>query len=169
MPFQFQNPGVLADETLQLHLFLTETLDDAFWTTPIPIYRFEIQDRSSGARVGHINLRIGDVKLLTHFTGNIGYSVDEPHRGHHHAERACRLLLPFAAANGLRPIWITCGPDNLASRRTLERLGAELVEIVDVPADYPLPDGAVRQKCRYRIEGNPNDQGSKSQSNPKPQ
>ena len=77
--------------------------------------------------------------------------MDEPHRGHHVAERACRLVLPFATACGLSPVWITCGPDNPASARTLQRLGAELVEIVDVPADYPLPPGADRRKCRFRL------------------
>jgi predicted acetyltransferase len=152
MPFEFLNPGLLADDRLRLQLLMTETTHDHFWTTPTPTYRFEIQCVNSTERVGHINLRIGDAKLLTHFTGNIGYGIDEPHRGHHFAERACRLLLPFAAMNGLSPVWITCGPDNLASRRTLQRLEAEYVDTVDVPADYPLPDGVLRQKHRYRIQ-----------------
>jgi tagatose 1,6-diphosphate aldolase len=49
-------------------------------------------------------------------------------------------------------LWITCNPDNTASRRTLDRLGAEFVEIVSVPDDYPLIAGTLRQKCRYRLE-----------------
>jgi len=151
MPFEFLNPGSLADEQLQLHLLMTETLSDLFWTTPTPTYRLEIQKLGSSQRVGHINLRIGDAKLLTHYTGNIGYGIDAPHRGHHFAERACRILLPFARMNGLSPIWITCTPDNLASRRTIEKLGAEYIETIEVPVDYPLPEGMLRQKCRYRI------------------
>jgi tagatose 1,6-diphosphate aldolase len=147
--FQFRNPGLLADERLKLVLLKTESAEVSPWSSPA--YRFEIQTREAGVRVGTINLRVGESKLLTHYAGQIGFAIDEPHRGHHYAERACRLLLPFAGMNGLSPVWITCSPDNHASRRTIERLGAEYVETVEVPADYPLPDGALRQKRRYRI------------------
>jgi tagatose 1,6-diphosphate aldolase len=151
MRFDFLTPGTLTDGQLQLHLLTTESADVSIWHAPT--YRFEIQLAGSAEPIGRINLRIGVSDLLTRYVGHIGYSIDEPHRGHHYAERACRLLLPFAARHGMGTIWITCGPDNPASRRTLERLGAEFVEIVGVPDDYPLPEGAVRQKCRYRIEG----------------
>jgi tagatose 1,6-diphosphate aldolase len=73
-------------------------------------------------------------------------------RGHHYAERATRLLLPLARAHGMSELWITCSPNNPASRRTIERLGAGYVETVDVPTTYPLPDGEIRQKRRYRLE-----------------
>lgn len=149
VPYEFLQPGRLADDQLQLHLLLTESPEDSIWHAPT--YRFEIQRVGSTERVGRINLRIGDSKLLTHYTGHIGYTIDEPHRGHHYAEHACRVLLTFAKRHGLQTVWITCAPDNLASRRTLERLGAELIEIVDVPADYPMAEGVVRKKCRYRI------------------
>jgi tagatose 1,6-diphosphate aldolase len=150
--FVFLHPGNLTDGCLRLILLMTEITHDAFWTTPTPTYRFEIQKAESGERVGRINLRVGDWHVLTQYTGNIGYAIDEPHRGHHYAECACRLLLPFAALNKMPIVWITCAPDNLASRRTLERLGCELVETIDLPADYPLPEGTIRQKCRFRID-----------------
>jgi tagatose 1,6-diphosphate aldolase len=105
----------------------------------------------SNQKVGRITFRIGDTYRVTHLAGNVGYVVDEPHRGHRYAERSCRVLIPFARQHGLAELWITCGPDNPASRKTLERLGAEFVEIVDVPDDYPTPEGAIRRKCRYRL------------------
>ena len=37
-----------------------------------------------------------------------------------------RLLLPLARRHGLQTVWITCNPDNWASRRTCELAGAEL-------------------------------------------
>jgi tagatose 1,6-diphosphate aldolase len=150
MPFDFLTPGTLTDGELQLQLLTTESADVSIWHAHT--YRFEIQLAGNAEPVGRINLRIGDSEVLTRYAGHIGYSIDEPHRGHHYAERACRLLLSFAARHHMRTIWITCAPDNPASRRTLQRLGAEFVEIVDVPDDYPLPEGAVRQKCRYRID-----------------
>jgi len=150
MAFEFLQPGVLADEHLQLRLLATEPAEQSLWKAPT--YRFEIQRVGTNERVGRINLRIGESTLLTHYTGHIGYGIDESHRGHHFAERACRILLSFAARHGMKTIYITCSPDNIASRRTLERLGAEFEETVPVPDDYPLPEGAIRQKCRYRVE-----------------
>jgi tagatose 1,6-diphosphate aldolase len=45
----------------------------------------------------------------------------------------CGLLLPLAARYGLTELWITCNPDNFASRRTYGVAGVEFVEIVDLP------------------------------------
>ena len=42
---------------------------------------------------------------------------------------------------------ITCNPDNLPSRRTLERLGGDLLEIVDLPPDNDMYQRGERQKC----------------------
>lgn len=100
---------------------------------------------------GTLSLRIGqDADLITYW-GHIGYGVFPPARGHHYAARACRLVLPLARKHGLKELWITCNPDNLASRRSCEYAGAELVEVVDVPPSHPLFAKGERQKCRYRI------------------
>ncbi len=141
-------PGPITDGRLSLSLAAFEPVAASAWHAPT--YRFDVRRADDNIRLGHLTLRVGSAELLR-YVGHIGYGVDEPHRGHHVAERACRLVLPWAAACGIDPVWITCGPDNPASRRTLERLGAEWVETVAVPADYPLPAGAVRQKCRFRI------------------
>ncbi|MEZ4670788.1 MAG: hypothetical protein R3E39_23025 [Anaerolineae bacterium] len=63
----------------------------------------------------------------------------------------CRLLLPLALQHGLETLWITCNPDNLASRKTCDLIGAELVEIVDLPPDTDMYREGARQKCRYRL------------------
>jgi hypothetical protein len=44
------------------------------------------------------------------FSGNIGYHVYPPARGHHFAERACRCCLPLARRHGMERLWITCNP-----------------------------------------------------------
>jgi tagatose 1,6-diphosphate aldolase len=62
------------------------------------------------------------------------------------------MIIPVARRHGMQHLWITCQPDNLASCRTLERLGAECVGVVEVPADYPLDAGAVRQKMCFRLQ-----------------
>ena len=101
---------------------------------------------------GHLSLRIGDMPDLKLYYGHIGYTVYGPARGQHYAERACRLVLPLARAHGISPLWITTDPDNAPSRRTCQRLGARLVETLDVPPDHPLHLRGQRQKCRYRLD-----------------
>ena len=101
--------------------------------------------------LGNIRLSVGSTPHLERYAGHIGYGVLPEHRGHHYAARAVRLLLPLAYKTGLDPLWITCDPENLASRKTLELAGAELVEIVDVPPDCIIYRKGHPQKCRYRI------------------
>jgi tagatose 1,6-diphosphate aldolase len=60
--------------------------------------------------------------------------------------------MPLARRHGINPLWITCNPDNHASRRTCERLGATLVEIVPVPVGHTLYQRGEREKCRYRVD-----------------
>lgn len=100
---------------------------------------------------GSISLRIGDDENLRCYLGHIGYGVFPPMRGQRIAERATRLLLPLAAAHGLNELWITANPENLASRKTCERLGADLIDIVNLPNTHPLYIRGERRKCRYRI------------------
>ena len=100
---------------------------------------------------GGVSLRIGTSDPVEMYYGHIGYHVYPPARGRHYAERSCRLLLPLCRRHGLREIWITCNPDNFASRRTCERLGMQLVDVVPVPEDNPLYARGDREKCRYRM------------------
>ena len=100
---------------------------------------------------GGIGLRIGTNDEIRKYAGHVGYHVYPPARGHHYAERACRLLLPLARAHGIRELWITVNPDNVASRRTCERLGASLVDTILIPTDHPFFARGERAKCRYLL------------------
>ena len=84
--------------------------------------------------------------------GQIGYEVDEPHRGHRYAARSCRLLLPFAAAHGLAAVWLTVDPANFASRRTCEIIGARYIETIRIPKDHEMYRRGARYRRRYRLE-----------------
>ena len=122
----------------------------------VPAYHFWMRLRPEFAApltiAGGLGLRIGNTADLEMHLGHIGYNVYPPARGHHYAERSCRLLFPLARAYGMSTLWITCNPDNIASRRTCERLGGELIDIVDLPASHILYQRGERQKCRYRID-----------------
>lgn len=120
----------------------------------VPAYHFWMEVESSGlvGVAGAVALRIGSSKDLRMYYGHVGYHVYPPFRGRHYAERAVRLLLPLARSHGIDPLWITTNPENQASRRTCERLGAELAEIVPVPRRHPLYLRGDHAKCRYRLD-----------------
>jgi predicted acetyltransferase len=148
--FEFLDPGELVDADLEL--ILTEKYPGEPAKGWVPAYKFVMTLRGHAGEIGRIDLRIGDTTRLVRYGGHIGYSVRPEHRGHHYAARACRLLLPLARNHGLKALWITCNPENHASRRTCELLGAELVEIVDLPKDTDMYQRGERRKCRYRLE-----------------
>jgi tagatose 1,6-diphosphate aldolase len=147
--FVFQDPPELQEGDLSLRLIARQPAAESLWQVPAYIFRMRLAPNE--IPVGRISFRAEDSEWVVRYAGHIGYSVEEPYRGRRYAERSCRLLLPFVRLHR-RQIWITCGPDNLASRRTIERLGAEFVETVDVPPEYPMPEDAIRQKCRYLLK-----------------
>jgi tagatose 1,6-diphosphate aldolase len=101
--------------------------------------------------VGRLSLRIGSSRTIEMYAGHLGYEVVPAFRGHRLAERSVRLILPLARRHEFTELWITCNPDNWPSRRTCERLGAELVEIVDVPRASEVFQPGSERKCRYRL------------------
>ncbi|MHB9025266.1 MAG: GNAT family N-acetyltransferase [Armatimonadota bacterium] len=146
--FTFRNVPPLRDGELELRLMDRRPGNAARGTAPS--YFFEM--RVGEVFAGRIDLRVGETEALVMYGGHIGYFVTPEFRGHHFAERAARLLLPLAKSHGLTTLWITCNPDNIPSRRTCERLGATLVEIVRVPKDSDLYLQGERAKCRYRLQ-----------------
>lgn len=135
----------LADNELELALV------DRTFALPgrIPMYRFEM--RVDGVRVGTATLRAGTNDYFERYAGQIGYGVDYEHRGKRYAARTCQLLFHLARCHGMTQLWITCNPENVASRRTIERVGGQFVDIVDVPPELDLYREGDRQKCRYRV------------------
>lgn len=114
----------------------------------LPFYYYDIL--VGGQPVGKISLRIG-ANFHTYYNGNIGYEVDEPFRGRSYARMACRMLLPLARYHGMTSLYLTCVEGNIASYRTIEGLGAELVEVCEVPRDYfAWREGMARQRL-YRL------------------
>lgn len=149
-PFAFLEPGPLVDEELSLQLVEMRPGDPR--RGRVPAYHFSLRRVRTREGIGSVDLRIGNTPHIVLYGGHIGYNVAPAHRGHGFAGRACRLLRPLARKHGLEVLWITCNPDNAASRRTCERIGAELVEIVDLPPDTDMYRRGERQKCRYRLD-----------------
>jgi tagatose 1,6-diphosphate aldolase len=97
-------------------------------------------------------LRLGATDFMVRFGGQVGYGIAEPHRGNRFTARALPLLVPLARLHGFSCLWITCDPQNWASRRSCEIAGAKFVETVDLPEDCDMYRQGDRQRCRYRLD-----------------
>lgn len=116
----------------------------------VPAYHFEIC-LPDGTKIGICDLRIGHNDKL-YVGGNIGYTVDEPYRGHHYAAKACELLFRQARKHDLGYVIITCVPTNDASARTCELAGGTYLETIDIPEDNEMYAEGKRQVKVYRFE-----------------
>jgi|GEM_PF-6002857 len=150
--------AVLADEAIELRLLRVLMPGDADarppearFLAPALEYRFAIHRRTDGLRVGRIHLRITDDPLILRALGHSGYAVDEAHRRNGYATRAIRLIAGLARVCGVSPLWVLIEPDNVASRKAVERAGFALVDEVDT-----LPEGTALglgpRVCRYTVQ-----------------
>ena len=137
----FLDTGGLGDGTVKL--VCVEKLPADHIGGYAPSYNFEI--RVDGMRAGAISLRVGYSRNLF-YSGQIGYAVDAPFRGKGYAGRACRLMIPLMRAHGMTKVLITNNPDNIASRRVCEKLGAKLLRIVKIPRSHELYKAGDRYK-----------------------
>lgn len=117
----------------------------------VPTLRFRMTHAETGEELGAINLRSGSTPHIERYAGHVGFSVHPPHRGHRYASRALKLLVPIATRLNFKGLWITCDPENIASRRSLELAGARFVEVVNVPEDCIIYKAGHPRKCRYWV------------------
>lgn len=99
----------------------------------LPFYYYDII--ISDSIVGKISIRIGN-NYHSYYNGNIGYEIDKEYRGNNYSYKACKLVLQVAKAHDMDELILTCDESNIASYKTIEKLGAELIEIVKPPEDY---------------------------------
>ena len=122
----------------------------------VPCVYYDIYLHDSNVKAGTIDLRLsaeGDM----YYYGNIGYRIQPKFRGNHFAYEACQLLFKVAREEfNMDELIITCSPDNIASKKTLEKLGGTLVEKADVPKNHTLYCSGEKEKLiyRYRIKMN---------------
>ena len=133
----------------EIRLLLRQYQWGSAYVGGLPSYFFSIVDANEmRLELGRCDLRVGWHEELQ-YAGHIGYRVYVPYRGHHYAAKASRLLLHFAAELGMTECIITCNPDNLPSRRTLEGLGGELRATVEVPRCSACYAAGDRAKCQF--------------------
>ncbi|MCL2498422.1 MAG: GNAT family N-acetyltransferase [Symbiobacteriaceae bacterium] len=144
--FNFLNYPSFSDGILEIRL--SQVLEADEEKQYVPSYIYYMYEPRNPVVAGYIDLRIGDNESLF-YGGHIGYRVNEPFRGHGYAGRACRLIVPLALAHGMESLRITCSPDNLASKRTIEKLGAEFLGLVKVPPYNEMYQRGEVEKCIF--------------------
>ena len=87
--------------------------------------------------MGKCDLRIGNNEGLF-YGGNIGYTIEEKHRGHHYSAKACKLLFELAKKHDMEYLYITTNPDNHASNKICEYLNGEFLGIFELPEDNDM-------------------------------
>lgn len=116
----------------------------------IPFYYYDIYKNNSNEKIGKISIRIG-LNYHSYFNGHIGYEIDEKFRGNKYSLSAAQLLLKVAKEHNMSYIYITCSQSNLPSRKIIELLGANLIEICNVPANYFGWRENMPPQCIYKL------------------
>ena len=145
--FQFHAFDMIRGE--ELDLIIERKVPENIEMEYVPAYWYAINLTGTNLTIGTIDLRIG-TNSRTYYGGHIGYAIDKKYRGNQYAAKACRLLKKVALAHGMSELIITCNPENIASNKTCIRLGAEFVEIVDLPIDNDMYLEGEFQKCIYK-------------------
>lgn len=139
----FLDPGGLRDG--ELELILLETRQAMPEKGRVPQYEFEM--RHDGAKAGRLGFRVYLTEQLASYGGHIGFEVEPDYRGARFAARSCRLIFPLAARHGIKELLITCAPDNIASRKTIEQIGGKLTRVGRATTE----EGVERDTCYYLV------------------
>lgn len=103
-------------------------------------------------KIGEIDLRL-TMNDYMYYYGHLGYHIIEKYRGNHYATEACVIIKMLAKTYfNLNELIVTCNPDNYASIKTIERIGGEFIECVNVPEDHDLYLLGEKVKNIYRVK-----------------
>lgn len=125
----FDNFDVLTDGEIMLKISGKYFGDEE--TLPFYYYDIFLSDRF----IGRISMRIGN-NFSSYYNGNIGYEIEENFRGNNFSFKACKLVLQVAKTHGMKEIFLTCDENNIASYKTIEKLGGKLIETTKPPKTY---------------------------------
>ena len=130
LPFEFRDfkkVTKLSDDKIYLSLTKFSKGDGK---SRVPSYNYDIM--LGDEKVGEINLRIGYTENI-YYGGNIGYSVEEKHRGKGYAVIACELIKQLAKSHKMTKLIITNNLNNHSSVRVCEKLNARYIRTVLLP------------------------------------
>lgn len=130
--FQFLKFNDLKDDEIKLVL-KSQDLPD-YEKGILPRYGFSIIHINDNEDIGVIYFAVDNTRRQ-YLRGHLSYVVSPNYYGHNYAMKACKLIKQVALAHGFNRLFIGSRYDNIASRKTIEKLGATLITINDVPDD----------------------------------
>ena len=96
----------------------------------VPASTFWLVDK--GEFIGHVNIRHELNDWIVKRGGHIGYYIAPAHRMKGYGSKILELALLKAQALGIEKALLTCGDDNIGSRKIIERSGGEFEDVIDV-------------------------------------
>lgn len=117
----------------------------------IPYYWYNIIENMTNKQVGKISIRIGS-SYHSYYNGNIGYEIDSDYRGNNYAYLASKMVLDVARFYNMKEIILTCEVDNIASSKTIEKLGGVLIETILPPRDYFAFFEGIKKHKIYKLD-----------------
>jgi tagatose 1,6-diphosphate aldolase len=138
-------PNTIIGESVDLHFEKIQPGNSNYGF--VPFYHFVIMSAGK-IPIGHINFRVGSTPHVLFCAGHIGYEIIDSFRGHSYAFHACETLAPFIKTI-YDSVILTSDPENYASIKTIEKLGATHLGLHPIPLDDPNYKKGIRLKHRY--------------------
>ena len=106
----------------------------------VPRYCFSIIHIKDNKDIGAVYFAVDNSSRRQYLRGHLSYGVSPAYSGHNYAMKACKLIKQVSLAHGFERLFIGSGYDNIASRKTIEKLGAVPITLSDVPDDEILQE-----------------------------
>lgn len=150
--FEFNQLDDIYDEEIELDLALGITSKREYYYKIIKLDTLEY--------IGTCNICL-EKNEKNEYLGNIGYCIFPKYQGNNYAYKASKLLSKVAKYYGVDNLLITANPKNLASIKTINKLGAHFVNIRKIPKNHCLYKQGDRYVYAYewnlKKEGEEND------------
>ena len=103
-------------------------------------YDFDIYLHNTDECIGNIWLDRGSEPEFIKYYGNVGYQIKEEYNGHHYSLKALKLLKQVILRENIRTMLFSVLPENVASKKIMERFGARIICYRPVPTSHKLYD-----------------------------
>lgn len=113
---------------------------------------YDIYRLIDNVKVGSIELRL-TIEGNNYYYGHVGYRIIKQYRGNNYAYYACKIIFEIAKSEfKMDELIITCSPENIASYKTLTKLGGEIIDFVEVPKNHYLYTIGETQKYIFKYK-----------------
>ena len=132
----YSNFLTIENDEIKLEAVLWFNQDKNKSNSRMSIY-YNIIRKIDNVVIGNCGIRLANNEE-NHYLGNIEYEIFEQYQGNNYAYKATKLLGQVALSFNVDELSITASPDNIASIKTIEKLGAKFIRIQKVPRKSKL-------------------------------